>query len=70
MNNLSGKLPPDLALLQDTLEMLDLTSNLLHMVGSDFDVFDTLLSLKYLDLDDNFIESRGGLPQNFKNMQS
>lgn len=69
-NNLSGKLPPDLALIRDTLHMLDLTSNLLNMEGGDLDVFGYFSNLKYLDLDDNLIVSRDGLPRNFKAMQN
>jgi hypothetical protein len=68
-NNLSGKIPLDVALLRDTLHMLDLTSNLIHMKGEDFMVFDYLHHLKHLDLEDNFVESNDGLPHNIKAMQ-
>jgi hypothetical protein len=69
-NNLSGKLPPELALIRDPLHMLDLTSNMIHMKGTDFNVFDGLHNLKHLDLEDNFLEANTGLPQNFKSLTS
>jgi hypothetical protein len=65
-NNLSGKLPMELALIRDPLHMLDLTSNMIHMTGRDFEVFDFLQRLRHLELEDNFLESETGLPQNFK----
>lgn len=68
-NNLSGKIPPDIALIREPLHMLDLTSNLIHMKGSDFDAFDTLHRLKHLDMEDNFLESENGLPHNFKALE-
>jgi hypothetical protein len=67
--NLSGKIPLDVALLRDTLYMLDLTSNSIHMKGEDFMVFDYLHHLKHLYLEDNFVESKNGLPHNIKAMQ-
>jgi len=69
-NNLSGKLPPDLALIRNSLLLLDLTSNLVHMKDNDFVVFDYLHRLKDLDLQDNFLESRDGLPRNFKSLSN
>jgi hypothetical protein len=69
-NNLSGKLPPELALIRDPLHMLDLISNMIHMKGTDFNVFDSLHNLKHLDLEDNFLEANTGLPQNFKSLTS
>jgi hypothetical protein len=69
-NNLSGKLPPELALIRDPLHMLDLISNMIHMKGTDFNVFDSLHNLKHLDLEDNFLEAYTGLPQNFKSLTS
>jgi len=65
-NNLSGKLPAELALIRDPLHMLDLTSNQIHMKGEDFAVFEYLHRLKHLDLEDNFIEASTGLPHAFK----
>ena len=65
-NNLSGKLPLDLALVREPLHMLDLTSNMIHMKDNDFNVFDYMHRLKNLDLEDNFLESSNGLPQNLK----
>lgn len=65
-NNLSGKLPLELALIREPLHMLDLTSNNIHMKNDDYQVFDFLHKLKHLDLEDNFLESNSGLPTNFK----
>jgi hypothetical protein len=67
-NNLSGKLPLDLAMIRDPLHMLDITSNLIHLKGNDYKVFDYLHALKHLDLEDNFLESNNGLPTNFKKL--
>lgn len=68
-NNLSGKLPLELALVRDPLHMLDVTSNMLHLKGNDFIVFDYLHKLKHLDVEDNFLESENGLPHNIKAME-
>ncbi len=70
INNFSGKLPMDLAVLQDTLEYVGSHFQLASHGEVTFTCLTTLRSLKYLDLDDNFIESRGGLPQNFKQWEN
>ena len=68
-NNLSGKLPGDLALIREPLHMLDLTSNLLHLKGNDFQVFDNLHSLKHLDLEDNFLRVQQWIAAQFQSLE-
>jgi hypothetical protein len=67
-NNLSGNLPMELAILAAQLESLNLTSNLIHMEGSMFDVFRSLIYIEIFLMDDNFLEYDKGLPAQFKHM--
>ena len=64
-----GKIPPELALLYQHLYTIDLTSNLIHMEGDDFGVFELLTNLETLLMDDNFLVSDGGLPWQFKKLE-
>ena len=63
-NDLTGKLPFELAFLP-RLHDLDLTTNLLFMEGAELDVFGTLLGLRTLMVDDNFLTYDNGLPPGF-----
>ena len=55
-------LPIELTILGDTLNTLDLTSNLLWMEGDNFNIFEKLVNLEHLYLDDNFLVYDNGLP--------
>lgn len=61
-NNLTGKLPVELALLAESLRGLDLSTNSLAMNLDDMDMFRHLPGLEKLLLDDNFLVSNNGLP--------
>ena len=65
-NNLTGKLPLELTLLKDTLMGLDLSTNSIDMTIDDMNVFGMLPRLEKLLLDDNYLESRQGLPQSLQ----
>jgi hypothetical protein len=67
-NNLSGNLPPELAILAAQLESINLTSNLIHMEGSMFDLFRSLEYVEVFLMDDNFLEYDKGLPPQFRHM--
>ena len=67
-NNLTGSLPQELALFEDHLLTMDLSSNLVYMEGETYDVFLKLVKLETLLLDDNFMVSENGLPSQFKNL--
>lgn len=69
-NNLSGKIPLDLALLRESLLTVKLTSNAIRMMSSDLFVFGYLNKLRHLDFSDNFLEISGGLPRNMTALQS
>jgi hypothetical protein len=61
-NRMSGALPFELTMLADTLDTLDLTSNLIWMEGDNFNIFEKLVNLEQLYLDDNFLVYDNGLP--------
>jgi hypothetical protein len=65
-NNLTGKLPLELTLLKDTLMGLDLSTNSIDMTIDDMNIFGMLPRLEKLLLDDNYLESRQGLPQSLQ----
>lgn len=67
-NNLSGSIPPEIAMIASTLQTLDMTSNSLYMEGAMFDVFSHLTMLTSLLLDDNYMYHKTGLPSEFKMM--
>jgi hypothetical protein len=68
-NNLTGSLPPEVALFEGHLTTIDLTTNLIYMEGDMFDVFVPLVNLETLLLDDNFMVCETGLPPQFKNLE-
>jgi hypothetical protein len=61
-NRVSGSLPPELKIVGQHIETLDLTSNLVSMRGDDYDVFLSMPNLKTLLMDDNFLYYDSGLP--------
>ena len=61
-NNLTGRLPLELALISDALKGLDLSSNSLTMKGADLELFRYLPKLEKLLLDDNYLVTGSGLP--------
>lgn len=61
-NSLTGKIPPDLALLREHLVTLDLTTNLIYMEPEDLEFLGSLTKLESLLLDDNYIYTEEGLP--------
>jgi hypothetical protein len=61
-NRMSGALPFELSMIGDTLNTLDLTSNLIYMAGDAFNIFEKLPNLEHLYLDDNFLVYDKGLP--------
>ena len=61
-NNLTGKLPFELALLGYALKGLDLSQNSITMTVDDMEVFRLLPKLEKLLLDANFLVSSTGLP--------
>jgi hypothetical protein len=63
---LTGKLPLELTLLKDTLMGLDLSTNSIDMTIDDMNIFGMLPRLEKLLLDDNYLESRQGLPQSLE----
>jgi len=65
-NNLSGKLPLELALLGDALKGLDLSTNSIAMNVDDMELFGHLPRLEKLLLDDNYLVSSTGLPHSLK----
>ena len=67
-NNLTGALPVEIGILGDKLHTLDLTSNLIHMEGDDFEAFADLTKLQTLLMDDNYLVYRKGLPFQFQKM--
>lgn len=67
-NNLSGKLPHDLSLIREEFYELDLSSNKVWMEAEDFDLFNRVNKLVVLHLDDNFIVSNGGPPEQLKQL--
>jgi hypothetical protein len=67
-NNLSGSLPAELGILGEKLMSLDLSSNLIHMEGTDFDSMEKLVNLETLLMDDNFLAYNKGLPFQLQNM--
>jgi hypothetical protein len=69
-NNLTGSLPQELALFANSFITLDLADNLIYMEGELYDVFEKLVNLETLLLDDNFMVSERGLPTQFKNLHN
>jgi len=69
-NSMTGALPKELMILADHITSLSFTSNLLYMVGDDFDVFDKLPRLETLLIDDNYMSTTDGLPSSFKSLVS
>jgi hypothetical protein len=67
-NRLSGKIPPDFALIAPKLVSLDLTSNSIVMSGDDYNIFSPMVNLKTLHMDDNYLYHDDGLPPQFKHM--
>lgn len=67
-NNLSGFIPPEIAMIASTLQTLDLTSNGIYMEGAMYDVFNHLTMLTSLLVDDNFMYHKRGLPSQFMMM--
>lgn len=67
-NNLSGALPQELALMYEHLTTLDMTSNSIHMEGDDFNVFEPLINLQTILMDDNFLITDDGLPWQFRKL--
>ncbi|KAI2514330.1 hypothetical protein MHU86_223 [Fragilaria crotonensis] len=61
-NALTGKIPPDLALLRENLLTLDLTTNLIYMEPEDLEFLGSFTKLESLLLDDNYIYTEDGLP--------
>lgn len=68
-NNLSGSIPLELSIIDSTLQTLDLTSNLIYMEGDQWNVFNYLVELKTLLMDDNYLLYDKGLPSQFKKME-
>lgn len=68
-NNLTGKLPMELAIVASTLQTLDLTSNQIYMADDMYAVFEHLTELHTLLLDDNYLLYENGLPPQFKHME-
>lgn len=67
-NNLSGSIPPELAMIGGKLTSLDLTSNLIFMSGDMYDVFNGLPELESLLMDDNYLLYEFGLPEQFASL--
>lgn len=65
-NNITGKLPLELALLGASLKGIDLSTNSISMNLDDMQVFGLLPKLEKLLLDDNYLVSQQGLPQSLK----
>jgi len=68
-NNLSGRLPMELKILSSTLHTLDLSSNDIAMVGSEYNVFTEMTQMHTLLMDDNYLFHDNGLPSQFKSME-
>lgn len=67
-NNLSGKVPEELIILREKLTTLDLSSNLLHMEGDDYNPFKELANLETLLMDDNYLEGNAGIPRQMRHL--
>jgi hypothetical protein len=67
-NNLSGALPQELALMYEHLSTLDMTSNLIYMDGDAFNIFEPLINLETILMDDNFLVTDDGLPWQFRKL--
>lgn len=61
-NRLSGVLPLELSIIAKNLDTLELTSNHIYMEGDAFDVFESLVNLEYLHMNDNYLVYDRGLP--------
>lgn len=61
-NYLSGYLPEELIILEDTMTSMYLSNNGLHMSYDDFDLFENLEYLEEFVADDNYLEHHAGLP--------
>eukprot|EP00980_Cylindrotheca_fusiformis_P005949 scaffold1262_cov106-Cylindrotheca_fusiformis.AAC.6 len=63
-NNLSGKIPPEIDIVGDKLEQINLNSNMIYMTGSDYDAFTgpNIKNLKKLLMNDNYLSGSTGLP--------
>ena len=59
-NHLSGVLPFELAIIADNLRTLEFTSNCIYMEGDAFRVFESLVNLEYLYMNDNFLVTTKG----------
>lgn len=64
-NSLTGKIPPDLALLRENLLTLDLTTNFIYMEPEDLEFLGSFNKLETLLLDDNYIYTEDGLPSSW-----
>lgn len=69
-NNLSGWLPLEVAFLFEHLTTIDLTSNLVMMEGTDYELFKYLTNLETLLLDDNYMICDTALPKEFKHLRN
>jgi hypothetical protein len=67
-NRLSGVIPNELALISGSIRSLDLTSNRIYMIGDDFNLFESLVNLENLHMNDNFLVYDEGLPSQFGKM--
>ena len=68
-NRMSGTLPFELSLL-DSLSKLDLTSNLIYMDENNHGLWSMLPGLRELLMDDNFVISETGIPEEFADLSS
>jgi len=67
-NNLSGKIPVELAFLDEHLTTLILSENVILMHEADYDAIMPLIHLEVLLLDDNFLHGNNGLPTQFQSL--
>lgn len=64
-NNLSGKIPKEMIILNGHLTSLTLSENFILMYEQDYDAMMGLTNLQTLLLDDNFMHGSNGLPTQF-----
>ncbi|KAL3938915.1 MAG: hypothetical protein SGBAC_006258 [Bacillariaceae sp.] len=69
-NNLSGKVPKELTVLDEHLKTLILSENFILMYEKDYDALMSLTNLETLLMDDNFLHGSNGLPTQFGSLVS
>lgn len=69
-NNLSGKIPKELTVLDEHLTTLILSENFILMYEKDYDALMSLTNLETLLMDDNFLHGSNGLPTQFGSLVS